>query len=303
MSDLTAIAAPARMGEALRRARTLETLEAGYGAWAELKLEHAAARLRFAQERKRLEEQGQFVLNSLKAAGEGERPASDPLSTSDSLVPQGALEKYVQEAEAELDAKTRALEAERAAMESAFLQTEGELKAELSARVARCVGKVRPKLRLHVRPLGGARRILHLERLDDDAATLLTHLLSATLPTRYGFLQDDSTEDVSLAPAPLYPEEGIEAQEVRPTAPALAALFDQGRAFVPVKGFVPLRIPHAEGAASFYRLLMRGPVLEVERVDGDAFSPILAQDEAERLAGHLVRLKLAGKIELEIEAG
>lgn len=307
-AETSALAAPERMADALQRARSLETLAAAYAAWAELTAERASARLRFAEARKRLEEEGQFLLNSLKAAGEEgaiapEVPAAagtDALSRPD---PEAdALARYVQTAEAELRAKTDALDAERAAMEASFAQALSDLKAELQARVARCVGKVRPRLRLFVRNLGPGRRILHLDRLDDDAAVILTYLLAGVLPTRHGFLRDDSTEDVSLPPAPLYPEEGIAGEAVRPKAPALAARFETPADFVPIKGFLPLKVPRPGGFA-FYRLLMRGPVLEVERVDGEGFSPILAQDEAERLAGHLVRLKLAGKVELEIEAG
>lgn len=298
--DVTALAAPERVNDALRRARTLETLEGAYAAWAELKLELAAARVRFADERRRLEEQGRFLLNSLKAAGE---VPGEPAADATALVQGDALADYVRTAESELRGRTDALEAARVQMEDTFAQAERELKAELAARVERFVGKVRPRLRLLVRPLGAGKRILHLERLDDDAAAILTHLLSGTLPTRYGFLRDDSTEDVALAPPPLYAEEGVAAEAVRPTASELAARFETPGGFVPVKGFVPARLPRPDGQAAFYRLLMRGPVLEVERIDGEGFSPVLTQDEAERLAGHLVRLKLAGKIELEIEAG
>jgi hypothetical protein len=307
-AETSALAAPERVAEALLRALSLETLAAAYAAWAELTAEHASARLRFSEARRRLEEEGQFLLNSLKAAGEEgviapEAPASagaDALAQPD---PEAdALARYVQTAEAELRAKTEALDAERSAMEASFAKALSDLKAELQARVARCVGKVRPRLHLFVRNLGPGRRILHLDRLDDDAAVILTYLLAGVLPTRHGFLRDDSTEDVSLPPAPLYPEEGVAADAVRPSAPSLAARFDAASGFVPIKGFLPLRLPRPEGFA-FYRLLMRGPVLEVERVDGEGFSPLLAQDEAERLAGHLVRLKLAGKVELEIEAG
>jgi hypothetical protein len=50
-------------------------------------------------------------------------------------------------------------------------------------------------------------------------------------------------------------------------------------------------------------MLQRGPVMEVELADGAAFRNILSREEAERFAGHLLRLKLEGKLELEIEAG
>jgi hypothetical protein len=131
---------------------------------------------------------------------------------------------------------------------------------------------------------------------------MLCLLLAGALPTRHGFLGDDSTEDVLQEPSPLYPDEDVAPEAIRPASPALASRFDPASDFVPVKGFIPLRVPRSEGAA-FYRLKSRGPVLEVEAMDGEGFTPLLPKDEAERIAGHLLRLKLEGKLELEIDAG
>ena len=94
--------------------------------------------------------------------------------------------------------------------------------------------------------------------------------------------------------------DGIElAQRCGEVSPRTKVMFITGFAAVTLKA--SRETPHANVLSKPFHL--RDLVLEVERVDGEAFSPILAQDEAERLAGHLVRLKLAGKIELEIEAG
>jgi hypothetical protein len=72
---------------------------------------------------------------------------------------------------------------------------------------------------------------------------------------------------------------------------------------LPIKGFLPLFVPRPEGGEHFFRLLQRGPVMEVEVAEGEVFRNILSREEAERFAGHLLRLKLEEKIELEIEAG
>ena len=43
--------------------------------------------------------------------------------------------------------------------------------------------------------------------------------------------------------------------------------------------------------------------MEVEVAEGPGFRSILTREESERFAGHLLRLKLEGKLELEVEAG
>ncbi len=62
-------------------------------------------------------------------------------------------------------------------------------------------------------------------------------------------------------------------------------------------------MPRPEAGEHFFRMLQRGPVMEVEVAEGEAFRNILSREEAERFAGHLLRLKLEEKIELELEAG
>jgi hypothetical protein len=43
--------------------------------------------------------------------------------------------------------------------------------------------------------------------------------------------------------------------------------------------------------------------MEAELLDGDDFRSVLAREEAERLAGHLLRIKLGGGLDLELGAG
>ncbi|NVJ03009.1 hypothetical protein HV824_33535, partial [Myxococcus sp. AM009] len=71
----------------------------------------------------------------------------------------------------------------------------------------------------------------------------------------------------------------------------------------PLKGFLPLFVPRPSGGEDFFRLLQRGVVLEVEVSDGTAFRNVLSREESERFAGHLLRLKLEGRIGLDIEVG
>jgi hypothetical protein len=141
-----------------------------------------------------------------------------------------------------------------------------------------------------------------VERVGGDAPVLLLHLFTGRIPSRHGFLFDDSTEDVRLPPAPLYAEEGVASGEVRPGATALAERVRAPGEVLPVKGFLPVFVRRPEGGEDFFRLLQRGPVMEVEVAEGEGFRGILTREESERFAGHLLRLKLAGRLELEVEA-
>jgi hypothetical protein len=132
---------------------------------------------------------------------------------------------------------------------------------------------------------------------------LLLRLLTGALPTRYGFLRDDSTEDARLAPAALYPEEGVGEDALRPDAPALEARLRAGGAFLPVRGFLPLWVAGPDGEERLHRLLQRGPVLEMEVADGAGFRSLLTREEAERCTGRLLRLQLEGRLHLEVELG
>jgi hypothetical protein len=72
---------------------------------------------------------------------------------------------------------------------------------------------------------------------------------------------------------------------------------------LPVKGIIPFFLPRAGGPASLLRLVERGPVMEVELADGEGWRNLLAADEAEALAGWLIKLKLEGRVELELSRG
>src|SRR5439155_9617369 len=129
-------------------------------------------------------------------------------------------------------------------------------------------------------------------RVKADESVMLLFLFNGKIASRHGFLFDDSTDDAQKAPQPLYAEEG-NAEERPADLPARLKSFGE---VLPVKGFIPVPM-----GSELFRLLSRGPVMEVELASGAAFRNVLAKDEAERFAGYLLKLKLEGKIELEVE--
>lgn len=283
---------------ALIRMRGMETLEAAYEAWLELKLEHGAALLRFKEEHERLDQQGAFLVGAVRAAGE-------EVSGSPGLVKAGAspLDGFLREAEEKVARAREALARQQQALDAVYQEALAEVRNTLLERVRRYLEKTRPKLELVLHRVGATRTILHAQRVKEDDAVLLCFLLTGKLPSRYGFLFDDSTEDVALPPAPLYAEEGVAEGEVRPDSARLGALARAEGEVLPLKGFLPVLVPRPGGGEDFFRLLQRGPVMEAEVAEGSAFRNVLAREEAERLAGHLLRLKLEGRIELDIRAG
>jgi len=284
---------------ALARLRALETLESGYEAWLELKLELAASRLRFREERERLEQQGSFLLGAVRAAGLAPPAGSEP-----GLVAGAApADDFLRDAEAKLTQAREALAQREAESEARHAEAFAEIRATLKDRVQRYLGASRPALTLMLRRLGAERSILHLSRVSGDTPVLLCFLLTGRIPSRHGFLLDDSTEDVSLPPAPLYADEDVAPEAVRPDAAELEARVRGAGEVLPLKGFLPVFVPKPSGGEDFFRLLQRGAVLEVEVADGSTFRNILSRDESERFAGYLLRLKLEGRIELDIEVG
>jgi hypothetical protein len=282
----------------LARMRSLETLETAYEAWLELKLEHGASRVRFREERERLDQQGSFLIGAVRAAGVEPKPGTEA-----GLVQASAADGFLRQAEERLARTREELSRREAESEAVFQTAFSEIRATLTERIRRYLAASRPSLKLLLRKVGSTRSILHVARVGGDEALLLCYLFSGRIPSRYGFLFDDSTEDVSLPPAPLYADEGVTAADVRPSAAALEARLRAPAEVLPIKGFLPLFVPRPDGGEHFFRMLQRGPVMEVEVAEGEAFRNILSREEAERFAGHLLRLKLEEKIELEIEAG
>lgn len=290
---------------ALARVRSLETLEPAYDAWHELRRAYAAARSRFQEELERLEQQGSFLVGAVRAASQERAASAEPAPTVEpALAPVDApMREFLRQAEEKLTRAREALAKDEAESEARYQEAFEEIRATVQDRVRRYLAGSPPRLRLLLRKVGATRVILHVERVSGDAPLLLLYLFAGRIPSRHGFLFDDSTEDVALPPAPLYPEEGVVPAEVRPEAPALVARVRAPGEVLPVKGFLPVFVPRPEGGEDFFRLLQRGPVMEVEVAEGLGFRGVLTREESERFAGHLLRLKLEGKLELEVEAG
>jgi hypothetical protein len=290
---------------ALARVRGLETLEPAYDAWLELRVAYAAARVRFQEERERLEQQGSFLVGAVRAANQERAasvepaPAAEPALTS----VDAPMRDFLRQAEEKLARAREVLAKDEADSEARYQAAFEEIRSTVKDRVRRYLAGSPPRLRLLLRKVGSTRAILHVERVGGDAPVLLLYLFAGRIPSRYGFLFDDSTEDVSLPPAPLYPDEGVVLGEVRPEAPALVARVRAPGDVLPVKGFLPVFVPRPEGGEDCFRLLQRGPVMEVEVAEGPGFRGVLTREESERFAGHLLRLKLEGRLELEVEAG
>jgi hypothetical protein len=299
------IAGRAAADAALTQLHLVETIEQAYEAWTELKLQHAAMRARSSEELRKVEQQGSFLVGAVRAAaqapdgaGEGTaaltKPGTDPLP----------LDAFLGEAEERLARARSDLQAGLREEESHFADAFAKIQDEVLQRVQRTLEKVRPLVRVRLRSIGQSRTMLHVDRVRPDDAVLLLNVLSGRIPSRYGYLFDDSTDDVALAPPPLYPDEGIDASQTRPSAEALRELARSERKVLPAKGFIPVFVanPSAAGGEDFFRLLQRGPVMEVELQEGAQFRNLLSREEGERFAGHLLRLKLQGRIELEVVA-
>jgi hypothetical protein len=182
---------------------------------------------------------------------------------------------------------------------AAYLRAFDELQELICDRVQRFSTRLRPRLELTLHASSGGRKILHASRLTADAPVLLLYVFAGLIPSRYDFLFDDSTDDLRFPPPLLYPEEGVDSAQVRPEPGELLERIQHCHRVLPIKGFLPVRVAAPAKGETFFRFLQRGGVMEAEVREGTAFRNLLEPEEAERLAGHLVRLKLEGKIELE----
>ena len=263
---------------ALARARSVETIEAAYAAWDELRLAARAVEKQWAEERRRLDEQGRLLLGAAKVALGA--PAAEGLAPSNA---------FVTEAQAKLDAASRSIELGQKSSADFFATKLKELRAITRERVARFSASQPPVVNLAVRALAGGRKILHLRRLTEDESVKLQFVLTGRIPSRYGFLLDDSADDLSATPPTLYADEGV--TDVR--APIELLTFAE---VWPVKG--ALRFQLHDGR--WVRWVARGAVLEAEVLEGEGSRNVLAAEEAETITGALLAAQLAGKLVLQL---
>jgi len=276
----------------LSRRRGLETIEAAYEALTELRLEHQTRWALSAAELRRIDEQGSLVLGAVRSAH-----TANPAPSSSAA----GLEGFLSDSRAKLEALRAALTARDVAALAAFERHHAELTAELRARIERQASvPTKPVVRVMLRAMPGGRRILHAERLTGDDAVVVFFALTGRVPSRYGFLFDDSTDDVSAPPPWLYPDEGVSPEQTRPRPAELRALLDSRESVWPAKGMLPVTLP---GDGRLARWLQRGAVMEAEIAEPDGFRNLLSQDEAERMLSVLLSLKLAGRLEVELVHG
>lgn len=277
---------PAAIGaKALERACLVETLEAIYVAWAEIRSAHFEAKKRWEQERRRLSVQSSLLLGAVRAAG------PTPISEGSELAT--TLDGFLTEAKGTLVAAQKELEEKALATDRAFELELRKVRAEVCARVARHAGAARPAWKLAVRSVGSSNRILHARRLGPDESVVALYALTGRIPSRYEFLFDDSTDNAASAPPCFYSDEGI--GDVRPAASEFSSLLSARSDVWPVKGMIPLLM--ADGTLT--RWVSRGAVLEAEIFEGEGFRHVLTEQEAERMTGQLLAHRLAGKIDLE----
>jgi hypothetical protein len=274
---------PAVAGKkAFAQARSVETLEALYLAWTELSTSWSTAKKRWADEEKRLVTQGELLLGAMRAASSA-APSGDQTLANVNVMALDAEKKL---------AEVRAQFAAQIAQANVTFARELErMRTELIDHVRRRALVSRPIFKLAVRLVGSERRILHLSRLSDDDAIVALFSLTGRVPSRYGYLADDSLDDVGVSSAPLYADEGI--VDVRPTD--LGAVLSQRPQLWPVKGLLPMQL-----GARWLRWVARGAVLEAEFEEHSGWRNVLTKEEAEQLTGVLLTHKLAGRIELEL---
>ncbi len=254
--------------------RAVEALEPAFDAWVEFREAHLRRLAQLAAEERQLDEQGELLMGAARRTQEGtEALMVNPLMARARAQLAAARERAVQD----------------------FATTNAQIRATLIDRVKSRAQRAPPLVTLMVRSLPSERRILHLARPSGDDAVLLAWAFSGRIPSRYGALFDDSTDDPMAPPSTLYAEEGVTEQRASPGAliSTLAALPDVW----PVKGLLPVL------EAPAMRWLTRGAVLEAEVADGEGWRNLLTREEAEVITSRLLKAKLAGAIDFELGRG
>lgn len=287
-------------GSALARAGQ-QTFAAAYDAWLVLKLERGAALRSRIEEAARLDGEAAYLVGSVEAA-RGLGAAGAAGASTDSLAPTATdpLAAYAASARSRLELATEELRARGQLEETEADQRDAALRARIEALADRAATRYRPALSLEVARLGGGSQVIvHVRQPSDDDALLLLRLLHGKLPSRYGFLRDDATDELGQPAPRFYPDEGLVPAQLTPATPeAEDALYDLPGRFLPVRTVLPVSLPGQ--ATPRFRLVHRGPVLELEGRTTGPYEHRLPREVAELFTGHLLRLKLEGRLELSI---
>lgn len=274
------VAASARAAVAL--VRSVDALEPGFTAWEDLRAEQKVALSAIDEELRRIDEQGTLLLGAMRSA----------------LETRGAADALASGAEATLTAARAELLRQRELVEAAMREANQAIRTELAGRVERRASYAKPRVRLMVRGLPEGRRILHLERPSPEDAVVLLQVLSGRIPSRFGYLFDDSVEDLQRPPSLFFAEEGVDVEAPR-SADGFVRVLDGLEAVWPVKAVLPQ--PLDGGGLVVWRT--RGAVLEAELGDGPTFRNCLTEAEAERIVARMLALKFEGRLELELGRG
>lgn len=287
---------------ALAVALESESLQALFSAWLELRLQRAQVLAQNARELDQLDQRAQLVLKAVEAARNLPEAAVAPKkrtkrSKASKLpaLPDG-LAEFHRQAEAELANARKDLRQRMEAEARETTKLEARVRRALLARADQHLAIHKPRIQLTVHPVGKAQALLEVAAFGDEDAVLLMRLLSGKLPTRWGFFADDAVEDLARGPARLYPDEGN--AELWPAhAEAEDAILFPGGDFVPARQQIPFAI--AARAFPRFKLVHHGLIAQVEaRHDGEPYSHLLRREDGELLAGYLLRLRVAGKLEL-----
>lgn len=285
------------VADALTRSRVAETLVDLYDAWRRLQAARVAAAAERAREAERLDVRAEYVLRTLEAArnvrldvgGDGEA----------ALTKDDGLGAFQREAEEELR-KARLLLEDRSTGEESLFESElARVRAEIRSRVEAVLVGYRPRLKARVQPVGREHSLVHVERPGDDDAVLLQYVLTGKLFTRYDAFFDDSVDDLTLGPPRFYAEEGLTQNRFETIDEEDAIVVEPEREFVPLKGVIMFRIPGHDFPR--FRIVNRGPMSEVEaRTEGGDYQHLMPRAAAELLSAYLLRLRVAGKLDVEL---
>ncbi|MDF1563021.1 MAG: hypothetical protein P1V51_08250 [Deltaproteobacteria bacterium] len=291
MSDLEL-----KTGGALER-REGDDLRLAYAELTAARTHHAAFLLEREAREAALGRKSHHVQGALEAAkaflagaGEGEAAASLPVPAEDfrAELQQGreAFEAWAREETGRLEA----------AIEAAS--------AEVTARVERWLEHFRPHLRLEVAAIGKERSVVHLPTPRGDEAVLLCALLTGKPPLTYDFLLDDAVDHLGQPSALAAAGAGIDLSALREgSADDEDAIAHGSEAtLLPIRRHLPLTDPILGWPR--FRLMLRGPVLELESREADTgYTHLLPAAHAERFTGYLVALQAKGKLEVAVDLG